>query len=561
MKNFVALALLCCLCTFLPTSEAQIPEKNTHPSECTLEVNQFGRTPLTSLELIRLESELVDPQVPVSETLILQLNTQAKRDVYSASSKSSSTHAAPATGKETPRSQDDFSAQYLDILARVLPAKRGDALVDGLLTITERQFIRKRPMQPAERQCLQEAVAKTFPSVPLEVQSRILFSDEYPLFKGPALTLYLHQLYESIDGQVAADEDDPTFDRQRIARLYRTRILKRIYEADPNTGRAIILREIASDLPRSDIEALKLLPDETLPEMDSAFTHQLPVVYENANWDEYNAKLGVIERYATGAILPAMKSLYLHDPDERNQYHDVLFFSYFLRTDPSYGRHLIERSLEMPQSNTLFTELAGIRPQPELRDLARRHLDDPNKSVAANAAYSFKYTGSRDVETLLWQDLEAWHKEWATRSAPIPYPEQDYQDSLVEALLFGRGPCDIRDTDEKLKLLYIKGNSVDGNIRFPEWHDPVKIVANPHIVEGPTFSVVYCSGSLSSEQLIAAIPDFPAGTEFEWHGPTDPALQSLFESVRLDVERTAKEHDMSFHAFLPGRTGSSYQVH
>ena len=57
----------------------------------------------------------------------------------------------------------------------------------------------------------------------------------------------------------------------------------------------------------------------------------------------------------------------------------------------------------------------------------------------------------------------------------------------------------------------------------------------------------FCSGSLSVEQLNAAIPDFPTGTEFEWYGPADPALQSLIESVRLDVERTVKQNDMSFH--------------
>jgi len=287
------------------------------------------------------------------------------------------------------------------------------------------------------------------------------------------------------------------------------------------------------------------------------------VVYENANWDEYNAKLGVIERYATAAILPAMKSIYLHDPDERNQYHEFLFFSYFLRTDPAFGRQLIEKNLGMPQSscsNTLFTELAGIRSQPELREIAVRHLDDPNKCIAANAAYSFKYMGSQNVETLLWQDLEAWHKEWATRSEPIPYPEQNYEDSLVEALLFGGGPCEARDTVEKLKHLYIKGKSGDGNIAFPEWRDPVRIIVHTDTVESPTFSVDFCSGSLSLEQLIAAIPDFPTGTEFEWHSPTDRALQSLLESVRLDVERTIKQHDMSFRVFPADRTGILYEV-
>ena len=533
------------------------PEKNTHSSGCAFEVGQFERTALTSPELIRLESELIDPQLPVSQTLIHQLNSQAARDALSAASKSASTHAKD---KGAPRPQDDFSGKYLDILARALPAKTGDALLYSLLTVTENQYLRMRPIQTTERQCLQEAVAKTFPSVPWEVQSRILFADQFPLFMSPALALYLHQLYESIDNRVDAEEDDPAFDRERDTRWYRTRLLKRIYEADPNTGRAIILREIASDLPRSDIEALRLLPDETLPEMDSTFAHQLPVVYENSDWAEYNAKLGVVERYATAAILPAVKSIYLHDPDERNQYHELLFLSFFLRTDPSYARQLIERNLGMPQSNcsTLFTELSEIRSQPELRDLARQHLNDPNKCVAADAAYSFKYTGSRDVEALLWQGLEAWHKEWATRNAPIPYPEQDYEDSFVEALLFGRGPCEARDTVERLKHLYIKGNSVDGNIAFPEWHDPVRIIVQPHIVESPAFSMDSCAGSLSAEQVIAAIPDFPLGTKFEWYGPTDPALQSLLEPVRLEVEQTVKQHDMSFHAFLADRSGKSY---
>jgi hypothetical protein len=93
-------------------------------------------------------------------------------------------------GKEGPRSQDDFSGKYLDFLARVIRSKKADALVDGLLTITEDQFLRIRPAQPAERQCLQEAVAKTLPLVPLEIQSRILFAGEHPLFKRSALTLY-----------------------------------------------------------------------------------------------------------------------------------------------------------------------------------------------------------------------------------------------------------------------------------------------------------------------------------------------------------------------------------
>ena len=212
--------------------------------------------------------------------------------------------------------------------------------------------------------------------------------------------------------------------------------------------------------------------------MDSVFSKQLPAVYENSDWDEYNAKLGVIERYATVATLPAMKTLYLHDPDDRNQHHDTLFFSYFLRTDPSFGRQLMEAELRRPHSNcsiVVFTEMAGIRHQPELRELAKEHLDNPDRCIAENAAYSFVWMGNDGVEDLLWRHLEAWHKEWAGKGGPIPYPEQAYEDGLVEALLLGSGPCMLRDTVERLRPLYIKGTSVDGNISFPPWHDLVRI--------------------------------------------------------------------------------------
>lgn len=64
-------------------------------------------------------------------------------------------------------------------------------------------------------------------------------------------------------------------------------------------------------------------------------------------------------------------------------------------------------------------------------------------------------------------------------SGPIPSDEQDCEDSLTEALLLGSGPCRSKEMIERLRPIYIKGNSVDGNIEFPEWHDPVRILADP----------------------------------------------------------------------------------
>jgi hypothetical protein len=520
-------------------------------SECTFKMSQFGRTPKTSVELVQLQSKFIDPQTPVTQQSILELTTQESREESLGQSRRTTRRVDRNVANFHAQKQGEFSAKYLDLLVNVLPQKQGEAQITSFETIIENQFLRGSPISSEAQQCLQQAAEDIFPSLPFEVQWAILFRDNYSLFGSPALTSYLERLYESLEQRVEPDPEsvDPSSDRERNLRFYRTGMLKRIYEADPSIGRQIILGEIAAELPRADIEALRLLPDATLPEMDSVFSKQLPEVYENSDWDEYNAKLGVIERYATVATLPAMKMLYLHDPDDRNQYHDTLFFSYFLRTDQAFGKQLMEAELRRPHSNcsiVVFTEMAGIRHQPELRELAKEHLDNPDKCIAEDAAYSFVWMGNKGVEDLLWRHLEAWHKEWAGKSGPIPYPEQAYEDGLAEALLFGNGSCEPRDTVERLRPLYIKGQSVDGNISFPPWHDPVRIEVASY-ADGPLlFSVDSCFGRINVAQLEAAIPGFPAQTEFEWHGSANPGLQSVIEPARIAIERIIKQQGMSF---------------
>lgn len=514
-------------------------------TECTFDVSQFGRTQRTSPELVRLQSELIDPHFSVSVQLIQELAAEEEHDASLGPSESD----RPLTGKGPAmidvERQRELVGKYLDLLAIVLPQKESEAQVESMWILTEQQHLRGAPMSEATQQCVQKAVASVFPLLPFEKQWTILLEGNYPVFKSAALASYLRHVYESLEQYLP---DDPEFDRDTSLRFHRTQILKRIYEADSLIGREMILNEIKSELPRCDIEVLRMLPDETLPAMDHAFSEQLPSVYENANWDEYNAKLGAIERYATAAVLPAMKALFSNDPDNRNQYHAALFLSYFLRTDREFGRRLVEgslRSSEAGSSNTVLTDMALIRPQSELREIATRHLDDPDRRIAENAVYVFKWLGIQGVESLLWEHFEAWHKEWATKSGPIPYPEQAFEDSLVEALLFGRGRCESRETAEKLKRMYIKGNSADGNIRFPEWREPVRIMFEPHTNERPMFIVDSCAGVLSFEEVKDAIPSFSRQTEFEWHGSPDTVLESWLAPMRAEIERLIRQQGMS----------------
>jgi hypothetical protein len=70
-------------------------------------------------------------------------------------------------------------------------------------------------------------------------------------------------------------------------------------------------------------------------------------------------------------------------------------------------------------------------------------------------------------ERLTWKNLDTWHKKWSPNSDSITFDEQSYQDSLVEALPYGGGPCKSKDAIDRLRPIYIKGNGVDGNIEFP----------------------------------------------------------------------------------------------
>jgi len=100
---------------------------------------------------------------------------------------------------------------------------------------------------------------------------------------------------------------------------------------------------------------------------------------------------------------------------------------------------------------------------------------------------------------------------------------------LVEALLFGRGPCESRDAVARPEnTMYIKGNSVDGKHCYcPGWHDRSESWSSHTIFKVQGLFVDSCSGSLSVERVLAAIPEFPDALNSAWHGPSDSHPRTL----------------------------------
>jgi hypothetical protein len=535
--------------------QSERAENHLKDSRCVVEVNHFARTAKTSPDVIRLQSALIDPDVPVTQQFILELAQKSVQDLGIFRPQPDTTLAQSAPTPSQTRFPSfyvqhlyEFAGKYLDILEEALPNKLGQAQVESFKTAIDSQFLRLAPMEPEIQGCFQRAAANIFPALPFNAQCLNLYSGSYPLFKSANLTAYLRQLYDSLEDHL---RDSESGDMERDLRFYRSEILQRIYEEDPIVGRAIIIDEITSGAPRADIQALAILPDETLPEMDRILLRQLPTLHKSSDDDDEMAKLGVVERYATLGLLPQVKSAYLNNAGKWNSRQEALFLSYFLRTDSQFAKQVISKHMKERTSyyDSVFTDIGRVRASPELGKIARDYIDLPDRKIAADAAYIFKWVGNAEVETLLWRNLERWYKQWSANNGLIPFDEQNYQDSLVEGLLLGGGPCESKDTIDKLRSLYIKGSSIDGNIQFPEWHDPVRIFADANSPSGPKFQVDFCSAFLDLGQLKAAIPRFPKGTNFEWSGmyvlPVDIGLDPVFK----ELESLAKEYGMSLRPY------------
>lgn len=538
--------------------QASVHEGSLPQPGCAFDISEFGRTSRTSAAVIRLQAELIDPNVPVSQYLILQLANESLTDLEGFYLPPDFAPPTEERKKRWSRETREFAGKYLDILVKVLPQKQRAAQEQSVQMVVENQFLRATPMQPDVRRCFQEVMAAIFPTLLLETQMAILNSGQgsYSLFQSTALSLSLRRLYESLDESMFG----PSYRAETTLRAYRTDILTRIYEADKRLGREMILQEIASPSPRADIKVLAILPDETIAEIDQTFSGQLTDLYNDADWYGFTAKLATIERYATRNPLQDVKTIYFKHRRSWERDDFELFFSYFLRTDPAFGKKLIEENLKSRSREVIsLAEMSHIRVSPGLKEIAKEHLNDPNRTIAADAAYLFRWVGNHGVEQLLWQNLEAWHQEWAAkRAATIPRDEQNYEDDLVEALLFGSEPCESKQTMDKISLLYVKGHSVDGNIAMSlnawnhwhgKWPGPIRIFIDLRGPSGPRLSVEHCRSQVTIEQFKEAVSGFAIGTEFELRGQGHWHLDATLEPLISEIEHAVRERGMSVHRY------------
>ncbi len=563
-RNIPALvALIVGQLLLLATNAAsQTSRLNADSRACKFQTSEFLRTAGTTREAIALQNKFVDPQIGVTQRLLLAVaqksadsttpppkDEKVGHDEYGEPEKSWAERAGVAPYSLT---------RFLDILAEIVPGKNREAREESLQTLIEEQQFRDAPFTQKSARCFQLAVAKVLPTLPVQRQLYALGSEYYADFKSAELNEYLPALYDTIEKQLERSEDEAEREAgfrvgPREFDFYRTRLVKLVFEQNPGLGRDLILKEIFSPRPRISSEAFRLLPAEAIPGIDGVLASQIDEVYDNGNWYEFLSKLQVAEQFATADLFSKMKEIYERGKDDWSYDQEALFFSYFLRVAPEYARSAIEYRIAHPSQGSfaLFTEVAGVQNTPDLYAVAEAYLADKNIEVANNAAYFFKYAKDRSVEPKLWRLLERWHAEWEKKADEIPSKQQSYQDSLVEALLFAGSKCPRKETVERLKKLYIKGKSSDGNIEFREWQNPVRFAISGYSKATATFQVQNCDGRMTLQGFKDEMQRFPAGTELVWTERSTKAMREALEPIYEELAEAARASGLTIRRMRP----------
>jgi len=121
--------------------------------------------------------------------------------------------------------------------------------------------------------------------------------------------------------------------------------LKRLFELAPEEGRRAILREIQRTPLRVRPQALSILPDETLPELDEMLSERLARHDPETEYDVVADYSALIARYATSASLPIVKRALANKVGKMACSIQSGMLAFLLRVDPDYGAEVLEQAL------------------------------------------------------------------------------------------------------------------------------------------------------------------------------------------------------------------------
>jgi hypothetical protein len=415
---------------------------------------------------------------------------------------------------------DEVTKRYVERLTAAVFAKDRAARATSFDTLLSYQDA-PQPANTADAQArtLAAALASIFTDLPPDSQYMFL-AYRWRQIASPDLLPVLRRIYQQ-----------PPKTDQAI----RSAALRRIYELAPDEGRRLILAELRHPHEDVGIDVLGLLPDETLPEVESLVSEKLAHI-KNLARDSYSvAELydsylfgDLIARYASAAVLPEVRAAFADQIGHLPCRTQTPLLAYFLRVAPAYGAEMLERALNTRTDTKCYeSELANLSEAgagEPLAKIASAHLADSDAAVVAQAAAALGQDGAAEAEDLLWARLEQWHEQWAGREKDLRAQQEKDQMTaqtqvemaLVHALGTGWGWLADAEKLNRLQRLCVTQQCQQEieNLRRQQNTDiGISFGSDETIADASVVQYHTTSWARLKEKLA----QFPAGTTFTWH--------------------------------------------
>ncbi len=448
--------------------------------------------------------------------------------------------------------------QYIERLLPALAHKQGKARAIGAHTLlelllgewlqgvkTESTALRRGDeIDPEIIKKLRAEIITLFDELPARIQMSLLYS-RWKQLADPSMTPVLRRILDARNEKQVNEYSYPIKELRETA-------LRRFYALSPDEGRKLILEEMRRPNSRVDFATLRILKDQTLPELEEILVENL----EKARSDDSDRAYlfsSLIERYATASVLPRVRAIYADKGDARSCRYRSSLLAYFLRVNPELGIDLFKQDIaargsgSQPRCVPGLTEVAKLRWRPELEAIAIERLDDPNPKVVADAASMLGQYGSPATEGPLWRRLEKWVQEWKGRAEELmkeykhDHPNIWHREAgraLRQALFHSPAWLIDREKLEKLRQSCLDKDELrQFDMSVKELTDNIQITFSPGNDGWGNAQVAhYQCDSFSA--LKEKIKQFPEGLTFIWssYGEDRPAAEQVFSELKVFLE-------------------------
>jgi hypothetical protein len=397
-----------------------------------------------------------------------------------------------------------------------------------------------------------EQLIATFPDLPADRQAELL-GNKWDLVRGPEMIPALRHV-------IAKEKPRATRRQTMSLNVWGTETgiaiaaLERLAQVSSQEIVRVIKDDIASGEPRFAGYAVRELPAQALPEIDSALIAQLN--------KDYIATMPLVAKFGSARLLDEVRKGAIDHPWPCAMEQPVV--SYFVRIVPEEngeGRAMLHQAMGNRKNcgffHFLLGNVAAVAWNPAIQAEAISSLDDPDPEVATSAAQALASHGGPEVEASLWKRLEKWSQQWSGRAAELeghpitgigPNEERRLGTALFNSIATAQAWLLNERRRRRLAALCVDdwcreqwGSArASGAIRIE--------VANGGRIYPTAFHVDDYS-SVTLEGLKQKLQQFPAGTLFCWSPQTaDPAdgfsrgqRQEMFQDLRAFLS----EHSMS----------------